>query len=365
MRRVIGLLLLVLFHRVGCFEISGVRIEKRSNVLRASIMTEETYSQRIEQSLKRKYGTDEMSRVLSSWRDLVAGEKYEAVLGDHPLMKQEARSYLPGLTVRPFWSVENLEWAKKLAEDWQIVRNEFDTIALADGGSSLKKRGNNVWAVAIDDEASAYGQDWRTLVLMDRGRWDPINAALFPQTCRLIDNSGIPAVEAFFAAMKPKTIIKPHSDTCNFVLTSHLGLVIPGQDESHPPCRLSVGDQTRPWREGQVSLFDTSLLHDAVNDSNQYRYILMFRVWHPDLTSNERKGLQFLFDCLEEPGLVSDQPMEILDAEARVAAQRASLDSLLPLEKEHNLTPTKEERRSRGGFASFVDKKGKSKKKRK
>ena len=69
------------------------------------------------------------------------------------------------------------------------------------------------------------------------------------------------------------------------MLTSHLGLDIP------PDCHITVGDKTRYWKDGQVTMFDTSIFHDAVNDSDEYRYILMLRVWHPELTDTERAAL--------------------------------------------------------------------------
>jgi len=58
----------------------------------------------------------------------------------------------------------------------------------------------------------------------------------------------VPLIEAFFAKMPPHTSIQPHSDACNFVLTSHLGIDVPeGQ------CSITVGDGTREWRNGEVS----------------------------------------------------------------------------------------------------------------
>lgn len=113
--------------------------------------------------------------------------------------------------------------------------------------------------------------------------------------------------------MKPQTSIKPHSDFTNFVLTSHVPLVIP--DNGNNKCRLSVGDETRQWLEGKVILFDTSIYHDAVNDSDEMRYILMLRIWHPDLTEDERGALQFIYDCLEIPELLSTDPGTVVKAE--------------------------------------------------
>ena len=105
-----------------------------------------------------------------------------------------------------------------------------------------------------------------------------------------------------------------HSDFTNFVLTSHLAIDIPESGKNK--CRLSVGDDTRQWANNKVMLFNTSIMHDAINESDKTRYILMMRVWHPDLTQVEREAIQFVYDCLEFPELVSD------NAEARAAAER-------------------------------------------
>merc|ERR1711904_411321 len=102
--------------------------------------------------------------------------------------------------------------------------------------------------------------------------------------------------------MPPKSNIKAHSDNVNFVLTSHLGVEIPGGQ-----CDLTVGNQTMEWRNGKVLLFDTSILHKAENRADRTRYILMLRIYHPELSQLERSALQLVFDCLDEPELVFDR----------------------------------------------------------
>ena len=136
---------------------------------------------------------------------------------------------------------------------------------------------------------------------------------LFPKTAKAVHDSGVPVTEVFFASMKGPSSIKKHTDFTNFVLTSHLAIEIPYSGENK--CRISVGDETHEWINGNVMVFDTSLLHDAVNESDKMRYILMMRVWHPDLTPVEREALQFTYDCLEIPGLVSQNPEERFQAE--------------------------------------------------
>jgi Aspartyl/Asparaginyl beta-hydroxylase len=70
-------------------------------------------------------------------------------------------------------------------------------------------------------------------------------------------------------------------------------------------------------------VFDTSLMHDAVNESDQMRYILMMRIWHPDLTQIERQALQHTYDCLNVPNLVSDDPKLRIIAERHAQAMHA------------------------------------------
>jgi aspartyl/asparaginyl beta-hydroxylase (cupin superfamily) len=40
-------------------------------------------------------------------------------------------------------------------------------------------------------------------------------------------------------------------------------------------------------RNGEMLMFDTSLLHEAANTADSVRYILMLRVWHPELSKDE------------------------------------------------------------------------------
>jgi aspartate beta-hydroxylase len=234
-------------------------------------------------------------------------------------MVQECHSYVPGLTIKPFWDSKDFDWAAYLEKSYPDIRKEFDRVN-ADM-QTLKEEGNNIWAGALTEDASSYGEGWRTLVLMNRGRWDPVNVNLFPKTAKAVHDSGIPATEVFFACMTGPSQIKRHTDFTNFVLTSHLAVDIPYSGEDK--CRISVGDETREWINGKVMVFDTSLLHDAVNESDRMRYILMFRLWHPDLTETERLALQFTYDCLEIPGLVSANPEERFMAEEIAKSVRA------------------------------------------
>ena len=44
-------------------------------------------------------------------------------------------------------------------------------------------------------------------------------------------------------------------------MTSHLAVEIP--ESGNNKCRLSIGDETREWINGEIMLFDTSIMHDG------------------------------------------------------------------------------------------------------
>jgi hypothetical protein len=303
----------------------------------------------VEQGLLERFEESEIQRILTSWRLLDQDYEHREYVGDNAEdnressnMIQECHSYVPGLAIKAFWNEGDFEWANYLQGKYREILKEFQS-AMSDR-SKLKQQGNNIWAGALTDDASSYGVGWKTLVLMNRGRWDLVNAQLFPKTSQAIHKSGVPATEIFFASMEGPSSIKMHSDFTNFVLTSHLALDVPYSGENK--CRLTVGDETRQWINGNVMVFDTSLLHDAVNESDKMRYILMMRIWHPDLTATERAALQFTYDCLELPGLVSLDPGERFLAEQTAESVRAFPKLELPR------------------VAGFGDKKPKEKKKK-
>jgi aspartyl/asparaginyl beta-hydroxylase (cupin superfamily) len=68
----------------------------------------------------------------------------------------------------------------------------------------------------------------------------------------------------------------------NARLLCHLPLVVP------EGCWFRVGGETRMWREGEPFVFDDSVEHEAMNPSDHLRVVMIFDVWHPDLTKPEQ-----------------------------------------------------------------------------
>lgn len=132
-----------------------------------------------------------------------------------------------------------------------------------------------------------HSRRWSAYFLWQDGRRDDAHCSRCPHTATAL--AGTTQVDipgrgptAFFSVLDAHTHIPPHTGSSNARLTVHLPLVIPGS------CRFRVGAQTREWRFGQAWVFDDTIEHEAWNDSDLARAILIFDVWNPQLTPLER-----------------------------------------------------------------------------
>ena len=115
---------------------------------------------------------------------------------------------------------------------------------------------------------------WRLFGLYLRGAPIPPHCALCPRTAALL--AKVPKLtKAGFACLEAGYVMKPHigHDPHNYRV--HLGLIVPDGD-----CGMRVGDETRTWQRGKVTMFDDNQLHDAWNRTPQHRYVLIVDVVH-------------------------------------------------------------------------------------
>jgi aspartate beta-hydroxylase len=57
-------------------------------------------------------------------------------------------------------------------------------------------------------------------------------------------------------------------------------------------CVFRVGNDTRRWVEGEAFAFDDTIEHEASNESDALRAILILDVWNPALSLLERALLR-------------------------------------------------------------------------
>ena len=147
----------------------------------------------------------------------------------------------------------------------------------------------------------AGSSDWSALHLIDTGVTSPDNQARFAKTlaaaalaplCRI----GVRAPTVMFSLLKGGARIPPHHGMINTRLICHLPIIVPGAGA------LRCGNQQRAWEPGKLLIFDDSIEHEAWNNASEDRIVLIFDVWRPELTSDERAAVQALFDVIDQPG---------------------------------------------------------------
>ena len=87
---------------------------------------------------------------------------------------------------------------------------------------------------------------------------------------------------AYFSVLKPGTRLPAHTGTTNSRSIVHLPLIIP------EGCGFRVGSEVRTWQKGKAWVFDDTIQHEAWNNSDQIRIVLIFDIWNPLLTAAER-----------------------------------------------------------------------------
>ena len=132
---------------------------------------------------------------------------------------------------------------------------------------------------------------WSAFHFYDKGREIAERCAGAPETMSAIRRLPQAVVDlrsptAMFSVLEPKTRIPPHTGIANFRLVVHLPLVLPRH------CGFRVGGETREWRVGEAWVFDDTIEHEAWNDSDETRIILICDVWSPRLAPEEREAIR-------------------------------------------------------------------------
>jgi aspartyl/asparaginyl beta-hydroxylase (cupin superfamily) len=113
----------------------------------------------------------------------------------------------------------------------------------------------------------------------------------------LLEQAPIPVIVgrspmAMVSVLKPGTHIQPHTGMLNTRLICHIPLIVPDG------CRLRVGGETRDVVFGKAMIFDDSVEHEAWNQGKADRAVLLFEIWRPELSEDERTALTAVFDSV-------------------------------------------------------------------
>jgi aspartyl/asparaginyl beta-hydroxylase (cupin superfamily) len=198
---------------------------------------------------------------------------------------------VPRLPAQPFFRREMFDWVPEFEKRTDAIREEM-IAALAEAGPQFQpyiqyNPGDpvNQWSELNHSRA------WTGFHLYRGGKPVEENLARCPRTAealKLIDAVHLAGTcpNAMFSVLAPKTHIPPHHGESNARLVAHLPLVVPSD------CLFRVGYDNRRWTEGEVLVFDDTIEHEAWNDSDEIRVVMLFDVWNPLLTPEERLIVQ-------------------------------------------------------------------------
>ncbi|MGH8242401.1 MAG: aspartyl/asparaginyl beta-hydroxylase domain-containing protein [Steroidobacteraceae bacterium] len=227
-----------------------------------------------------------------------------------PAEKRRLESFIDTtLRVRKRYRQEPMEyWYPGLPDIEFYEREEFPWLPAFEAATDEFQR--ELGRILVEDEAgfSPYIQydehlpldQWRELNksprwsafhFYDKGRAIEERCARAPATMAAIRR--LPQAEvdlrsptAMFSVLKPRTRIPPHTGIANFRLVVHLPLVLPAG------CGFRVGGETREWKMREAWVFDDTIEHEAWNDSDETRIILICDVWSPRLSPEEREAIR-------------------------------------------------------------------------
>lgn len=231
-------------------------------------------------------------------RDGRVGTAVDMLLGRKQLYLQQPSSfYFPGLPQRQFYERSEFAWLVEIEQAVPEMQAELRAV-LADGGdfapyveaNSDRPRANNP---LINDPKWGAFYFWRNGEIVQE------NAARCPVTMHALENAPMPLIDrrspiALWSLLKPDTHIQPHHGLLNTRLICHIPLIVPDD------CAIRVGNETRSWREGEALIFDDSFEHEAWNKSNDTRVILLFEIWRPEISLEERAALTTIFETIND-----------------------------------------------------------------
>lgn len=225
-----------------------------------------------------------------------------AATGRRRIYRNECEGiHFPFLPADEFFDREHFPWMPLLEDHADAIRAEVMAL-IADGVPGIRPyvamapgTPPNKWS-ALD-----HSLDWGAWYLWRFGVRQEAACARAPVTARVLEQLPLADMPgrgptAFFSLLRPRTRLPAHTGVSNLRAIVHLPLIVP------PGCGFRVGGETREWKVGEAFAFDDTIEHEAWNDSDELRAILIFDVWNPHLTPIERSLMRQFFAVADASG---------------------------------------------------------------
>ena len=221
-------------------------------------------------------------------------EALDIAAGRRRLYLQQPTAFTyPGLPAVQFFDAAQFDWAAKVEAVAPSIRAELDAL-LSAGTDGFRPYVQHQTVAPEANKALLGKKDWSILPLCENGWLVPSVIEKCPVTWKTLLQGPLPRIAGWgptvvFSLLKGGARIAAHNGMYNIRLVCHLPLIVP------PGCRFRVGNEVREWQEGKLLIFDDTIEHEAWNDSAEDRLVLIFDVWRPELSEQEKSELTALF----------------------------------------------------------------------
>ncbi|HEX8380097.1 MAG TPA: aspartyl/asparaginyl beta-hydroxylase domain-containing protein [Allosphingosinicella sp.] len=270
-------------------QVPPVMVNELRRAERAAAELEREFAEHLESTLRYRFTDAPLEGRVATAVDLMLGRK-------QIYLQQPESFYFPGLPQIEFYERRQFPWLEEVEAAVPDIRAELESVLAEEGAfiPYVESEPNRPPARAflLDDPR------WSAFHLWKRGAPVAGNAERCPKTMAALERAPMPRIRgrspmALFSLLRPGAHIAAHNGLLNTRLICHVPLIVPGR------CRLRVGNEVREWEEGKALIFDDSVEHEAWNDSNATRVVLLFEIWRPEIGEEERGQLTALFEAIE------------------------------------------------------------------
>jgi aspartyl/asparaginyl beta-hydroxylase (cupin superfamily) len=232
------------------------------------------------------HATDEERRRIARFRS-------NALRRTRVYHSEPTHSHFPELREREFHPRSAFPWLDDLEAATGAIAEELEAVMAAERTELVPYIQYEEHQPLSQWRELNRNRDWTAIHLIQNGVTVEANARHCPRTLEVLATLPQPAIpgsgpNAMFSLLAPHTHIPPHVGVSNARLVCHLPLIVPDG------CWFRVGAETRTWAHGEAIVFDDTIEHEAMNDSDALRVVLIFDVWHPDLSAAEREAVAAL-----------------------------------------------------------------------
>jgi aspartate beta-hydroxylase len=206
--------------------------------------------------------------------------------------------FFPELPTVQFFDTTEFAWLKAVEAATPLIKQEMLAL-LSDAHTFSPYVQSDPLRPALRRGGLMDNPAWGACFLWKNGQYVAENGDRCPATLAALSSAPTVSIpgrspSVLFSLLQPGAHIPSHHGFVNNRLIVHLPLLVPEK------CSFRVGNETRQWVEGQALVFDDTIEHEAWNESESPRVILLFEIWRPELTAPEKAYVGALFESIEK-----------------------------------------------------------------